>query len=80
MLNAKHFLYRDLNGIKVTLYMILILAILLTVYKIQNNLSGYMFVRKKFKEELRVLLTRDIVNLFDGNLEKYDLFNKKILS
>ncbi|WP_375332152.1 hypothetical protein [Candidatus Tisiphia endosymbiont of Temnostethus pusillus] len=60
--------------------MILILAILLTVYKIQNNLSGYMFVRKKFKEELRVLLTRDIVNLFDGNLEKYDLFNKKILS
>lgn len=67
-LNAKHFLSRNLNGIKITLYMILILAILLTVYKVKNNLKGYMFVKKRFKEELRVLLTRNVVNFFDGDL------------
>lgn len=79
-LNAKHFLSRNLNGIKVTLYMILILAILLTVYKVKNNLKGYMFVKKRFKEELRVLLTRNVVNFFDGDLGKYDQFTTKMLS
>lgn len=71
-LHAKHFLSRNLNGIQVTFYMILILSLLLMAFKHLNNLDGYQWVRWDFRKELRDLVNRDLVYLFDGNLEKYD--------
>lgn len=71
-LHAKHFLSRNLNGIQVTFYMILILSLLLMAFKYLNNLDGYQWVRWDFRKELRDLVNRDLVYLYGGNLEKYD--------
>lgn len=71
-LHAKHFLSRSLNGIQVTFYMILILSLLLMAFKYLNKLEGYHWVKWDFRKELRDLVNRDIVYIFDGNLEKYD--------
>lgn len=71
-LHAKHFLSRTTNGIQVTFYMILILSLLLMAFKYLNKLEGYHWVKWDFKKELRDLVNRDVVYLFDGNLEKYD--------
>lgn len=79
-LNAKHFLSRSLNGIKVTFYMILILSILLTAYKLKNKFEGFKLVKRKFKLELRTILTREIVAFCDGNLEKFDAHIHKFIS
>lgn len=64
-LNAKHFVSRDLNGISVILYMIMIVAIMLLIYKLSNNLSGFKLVKLHFKQELEVEIMKDII-LFCG--------------
>jgi hypothetical protein len=64
-LNAKHFISRDLNGITVTIYMILILATLLLIYKLSNHLSGYKHVKIKFRQELEMEIIKDMI-LFCG--------------
>jgi transposase len=71
-LHAKHFLSRSLNGIQVTFYMILILSLLMMAFKYLNKLEGYHWVKWDFRKELRDLVNRDLVYLFDGNIEKYD--------
>lgn len=51
-LNIKHLLSHSLNGIKVQIYTTLLLAILLTVYTVANQLKGYKIPKIQFREEL----------------------------
>ncbi|MES2240076.1 MAG: transposase [Bacteroidota bacterium] len=71
-LNFSHLLSRDLNGIKVVMYMTLITAILLTVYKKENNLKGYKIPKLKFANEIEVLIIKDIVEKCGGNPDQVD--------
>ncbi|MDR3642845.1 MAG: IS4 family transposase [Candidatus Doudnabacteria bacterium] len=57
-LNFKHFLSRDENGIKAMVFLTMITAILLTLYKKVNNLSGWAVVKIKFMDELEVWLMK----------------------
>lgn len=66
-LNFSHLVSRNLNGIKVVMYMTLIMAILLTVYKKLNDLKGYKIPKLKFANELEVLIIKDIVEKCGGN-------------
>jgi hypothetical protein len=71
-LNFSHLLTRDANGIKVVMYMTLIMAILLTVYKKLNDLKGYKIPKLKFANELEVLIIKDIVEKCGGNPNQVD--------
>lgn len=51
-LNIKHLLSHSINGITVQIYVTLLLAILLTVYTVSNNLKGYKIPKIKFRDEL----------------------------
>lgn len=51
-MNFKHLLSRTENGIKVVMYMTMITAILLTVYKKVNKIIGWAVVKIKFLDEL----------------------------
>ncbi|WP_255077286.1 transposase, partial [Lacihabitans sp. CCS-44] len=65
-LNVSHLVSLNENGIKVMLYMTLIAAMLILVYKHTNNLS-YKTAKRRFKMEVRNLLIREIVILSGGN-------------
>lgn len=69
-LNFSHLMSRNTNGIKVVMYMTLITAILLTVYKKLKNLKGYKIPKQKFANELEVLIIKDIVLKCGGNPDK----------
>jgi hypothetical protein len=66
-LNFSHLLSRNENGVRVVLYMTLITAILLTVFKNSNNYKGYKIPKIKFANQLETLLIEDIVLLCGGN-------------
>lgn len=72
-LNFSHLLSRDSNGVKVVLYMTLIMAILLTVYKKLNNLKGYKIPKLKFANELEIIIMKDVVLKCGGDPTKIDL-------
>jgi hypothetical protein len=65
-LNFSHFLSTSLNGIKIILYMTLILAMLVHIYKKYNNV-GYKTAKRRVKMELEELLTIIIVTRCGGN-------------
>ncbi|MDN3583802.1 IS4 family transposase [Mucilaginibacter flavus] len=65
-LNFSHFLSTNLNGIKIILYMTLILAMLIHIYKKYNNV-GYKTAKRRVKMELEELLTIIIVKACGGN-------------
>ncbi len=69
-LNFKHLVSRDLNGIKVMVYMTLILATLILVYKKLNNVSGYKIAKLQFNLDLENSIIRDIVQLCGGDPSK----------
>lgn len=69
-LNLSHLISRDINGIKITLYLTLILAILLTVYKETNNLKGYKIPKLKFSQEIEYELMKQVVILCGGDPSK----------
>lgn len=69
-LNFSHLLSRNINGIKVVMYMTLITAILLVVYKKLNELKGYKIAKLKFAQELEVLIIKDIVEKCGGDPNK----------
>ena len=75
-LNFKHFVSRSENGIKVMLYMTLIAAILLIVYKKKNKISSFKIAKLNFEIELDNELTKEIVILCGGDPAKAPhLFN-----
>jgi hypothetical protein len=69
-LNFSHLLSRNINGVKVVMYMTLITAILLVVYKKLNDLKGYKIAKLKFAQELEVLIIKDIVKKCGGDPNK----------
>ena len=66
-MNLKHFTSYSENGIKVMLYITLIAAMLILLYKKLNLLSSYKRAKKLFIEELDTELIREIVILCGGN-------------
>jgi hypothetical protein len=69
-LNFSQLINRNLNGIEVMVYMTLILAMMIIVYKRKNNLKGYKIVKMKITNELQKELIREIVILSGGNPDK----------
>ena len=69
-LNLKHIVSRNENAIKVMVYMTLILAILIIVYKKTNNINGFKIAKLKFEIELDKLMIKEIVKLCGGNPNK----------
>jgi len=71
-LNFKHFVSRTENGIKVMLYMTLILALLLIVYKTRNNISSFKIAKIRFRNELEMDIIKEIVILCNGNISIFE--------
>lgn len=69
-LNFKHLLSRNENGIRVALYMTLITAMLLLLYKKLNNISGYKLAKIKFVNELDMEIMKIIIELCNGDPQK----------
>jgi hypothetical protein len=69
-LNLKHFISYSENGIKVMVYMTLIAAMLVLVYKKLNQISGYKRAKRLFVEGLDTEIVRTIVILCGGNPDK----------
>lgn len=75
-LNFGHLVSRTDNGIKVMLYMTLILSILIIAYKELNKLKGYKIPKLKFANELESDIIMEIVILCGGQPSKMKhLFN-----
>jgi hypothetical protein len=55
-LNFSHLLSRNQNGMQVVMYLTMITAILLSVYKKANNLTNWVIIKMKFCEELEMLI------------------------
>jgi len=66
-LNTKHFLSRDINGIKVVFFMIMIAALLILTFKVVNKIESFKFAKRRFVELLRRALTYDIILLYKDN-------------
>jgi len=61
-LNFKHFMSTNINGIKIILYMTLILAMLILIYKKLNNI-GYKTAKRRFYFELDDLILEMVAKL-----------------
>lgn len=59
-LNIKHLLNHTENGVKVQVFVTLTLAILLTVFKIRNNISGYKIAKIKFEDQLLLHIVNEL--------------------
>jgi hypothetical protein len=66
-LNLNHLVSRNHNGILVMLYMTLITAMLLLLYKQINNVSGYKIAKLKFINELDQELLKEIIIACNGD-------------
>jgi hypothetical protein len=66
-LNVKHLVSRNINGIKVMIYMTMILAILILTYKKLNKIKGYKIAKLKFEIDLDNSIIKEIVVLCGGN-------------
>jgi Transposase DDE domain len=69
-LDLEHIAVRTENGMKVMLYMKLIAAILLTVYRELNKLKGYKLVKLRFENELEEDLIKEVVLICGGDPNK----------
>lgn len=67
-LNFSHLLSRNENGIKVVMFLTMIAAILLTLYKQLNNIMGWTVAKIKFLDELYLEITsmwrHELINAF----------------
>jgi transposase len=73
-LNFTHLINRSENGIRVMLYVTLIAATLLLVYKKQNNLTGYKIMKQQFLHELEKSIVKNIVIMCGGNPKLADKY------
>ena len=75
-LNVKHLVSRDENGMKVMIYMTMILAILIIAYKKLNKIKGYKIAKLRFELELENEIIKAIVTLCGGDPARAEhLFN-----
>jgi len=70
-LNVSHLVSLNKNGIEVMLYMTLIVAMLILIYKKANKI-GYKTAKRRFKMELRNLAIAMIVVIYEGHLEHFE--------
>jgi len=75
-LQFKHFISHSQNGMMVYIYSLLIAAILFTIFKVTNKLSGFKIPLLRFCLLLEKELLQDVVILSGGN---WDLIKDKIL-
>jgi len=68
------------NGIKVMLYMRLIAAMLILVYRLANKIEGFRRAKVQFLLELQMLITKDLVRISRGNPELLQSFNLELFS
>lgn len=73
-LQLEHLLTREVNGIQVMLYMTLIVALLLIVYRKLNKLDSDRRAKLRFAQELDTEIVRQIVLLCGGDPAKMDKF------
>lgn len=66
-LNVNHLVSRNINGIKVMIYMTMILAILIIAYRKLNNIKGFKIAKLKFELELQTEIMKAIVILCGGD-------------
>jgi len=66
-LNLNHFISRNMNAIRINIYMTLITAILIIAYKKLNNIKGYKMAKLQMANELETVLISQIVILCGGN-------------
>jgi hypothetical protein len=66
-LNLSHLVSRSRDGLRVMIYMTLILSILIIAYKKANNIKGYMIAKLQLTNELESSIIKDIVLLCGGN-------------
>ena len=64
-LNIKHLLSHSENGVKVQVYVSLLLAILLTVFKQANKLHSYKITKIKFHDDLLLHIVKELLNFKD---------------
>lgn len=74
-LNFSHLLSRRENGIKVTVYVTLIAAMLVLIYRKLNQLSGFKIVKRRFAQELQTEIIKEIVRLCHGDPALVDQFS-----
>jgi hypothetical protein len=74
-LNFKHFTSYSFNGIQVMIYMTLIAAMLIMIYKKLNNIDGYKRAKRQFIEGLDTEITRSVVIFCGGDPNKHPLLN-----
>lgn len=70
-LNAKHFLSRHLNGIKVVFFMILIAAMMILIFKKRNKIDSFKRAKKQFTEQLKRALTYEIILIYKDDPNKF---------
>lgn len=70
-LNVSHLVSLNKNGIEVILYMTLIVAMLILIYKKANKI-GYKTAKRRFKMEFRNLAIAMIVVICEGNLDHFE--------
>jgi transposase len=68
-LNVSHLVSLSKNGMEVMIYMTLIVAMLVLIYKKANNL-GYKTAKRRFVMELRELITAIMIIISGGNPDK----------
>jgi hypothetical protein len=71
-LNFSHFISLDENGIQIVLYMTLIVAMLIMIYKKENNI-GYKTARRRMEMELQDVILAIAVARTGGDLSKLNL-------
>lgn len=65
-MNLTHFVSNDTNAIHIMLYVMLIAAMLILVYKKQNNIASYKIAKKRFSEELKASVILDLIQSQEG--------------
>lgn len=58
------------NGIKVMLYMILITAMLILIYKKVNKIDGYKIAKLKFTDEVQMEIVKELIIICGGDPKK----------
>lgn len=69
-LNFERLLSESRNGIEVIMYVRLIAAMLILIFKKQNDINGYKIAKSVFEEELEIEIIKTFVEFCDGNPEK----------
>ena len=72
-LNFSNLVSYNKNGIKVMMYMILIISMMILLYKKANNIEGYKIAKLTFIDELQMGIVKEIVVACGGDPKKMKL-------